>query len=138
MESWGIQNHKDPIKKTFKKHKKHKTAKCASMAAFELQEHVSFRTGRVIKITTIPQILKTGSRGCLEPPTSLKITILTSQTLENPMRTARFLHSCFQHFLTTCLKKVLKTGKLSCKLAQKLHGGGLCAQRTGYQLAAID
>jgi hypothetical protein len=44
-----------------------------------------------------------------------------------------FFAFCFQHFLTTCLEKALKTERLSCKLAQKLHGGGLCAQRTGYQ-----
>ena len=43
------------------------------------------------------------------PQKSLKITILTSQSLQNPLRTACFLHSCFQYFLTEGVEKNWKT-----------------------------
>ena len=50
------------------------------------------------------------------PPKSLKITLLTSQSLENHLRTARFLHFCDQYFLTTGHEKI---GKHNCKNANK-------------------
>ena len=61
-----------------------------------------FGGGNVSKITTI---LKIPERGHLERPKSRKIMILIGQSVEHPLRTGRFLHSCFQHFLTTCLEK---------------------------------
>ena len=40
------------------------------------------------------------------PLQSLKITLLTSQSLENQLRTVRFLHFRDQYFLTTGLEKI--------------------------------
>ena len=83
MESPGTQNHKHPINKCSKKHENTEYQKNWSMAPFLSEKANPFRTGSAMKITTIPKIFKMGSRGCLEPPMSLKITILTSKTLIN-------------------------------------------------------
>ena len=65
------------------------------------------------------------------PLKSLKITRLTSQSLENQLRTARFLHFCDQYFLTTGLENI---GKHNCQNANKKRNGTVA----GYARNALD
>ena len=84
-----------------------------------------------------PKNPQNGPQGQLGPSKMTKNHDFDSQNLENSLRIARFLHSCSQHFLTTCLRKNM-LNIWSCKQnrrpkqTKKWHGGGLCAQRTGY------
>ena len=84
-----------------------------------------------------PKNPQNGPQGQPGPSKMTKNHDFDSQNLENPLRIARFLHSCSQHFLTTCLRKNMLNTR-SCKQkrrpkhTKKWHGGGLCTQRTGY------
>ena len=49
------------------------------------------------------------------PLKSLKITFLTSQSLQNQLRTARFLHFRDQYFLTTGLEQLGKYNRQNAK-----------------------
>ena len=89
MEPPDTQNHKHPIKKTFKKTVKCNTAKKTLVAAFSPKKHVGFCAGCAPKITIIPEILKMGLRASPGPPTSLKIMILTTKALENYQKTLK-------------------------------------------------
>ena len=78
-----------------------------------------------------PRNPQNGPQGQPGPSKMTKNHDFDSQHLENPLRIARFLHSCSQHFLTTCLRKNL-LNIWSCKQnrrpkqTKKWLGGGLC------------
>ena len=86
MEPPGTQNHKNPINE---KQSKCNTATNVLVAAFSPKKQVDFCAGRAFKITIIQEILKMGLRASPEPPTSLKIMILTSKALENYQTTLK-------------------------------------------------
>ena len=100
------------------------------------QKGLLFRGRSVPKITTIPEILHMGPRASKMGPRASKIIRnRASEIYKIPLQTACFFHSCFQHFLTTCLPKNVENMTAELKKAKKWHGGGLCAQRTGSAAA---
>ena len=48
------------------------------------------------------------------------------------LRTTRFFAPWISIFLDLDIEKTWKTKMLKCKGTKQWHGGGLCAQRTGY------
>jgi hypothetical protein len=74
---------------------------------FEVKMGILFRGRSAPKITTIPEILKMGPRASKMGPRASKMTKNHDSDLP-------------------------KSRKSHCKPAQNWHGGGLCAQRTGY------
>ena len=48
------------------------------------------------------------------------------------LRITRFFAPWISIFLDLDIEKTWKTKMLKCKCAKQWHGGGLCAQRTGY------
>ena len=69
-----------------------------------------------------PPGLQNYSKSCFWPPKIYKI----------PLQTACFLHSCFQHFLTTCLPKIVEN--MTAELKRKLRSGTVA----GYARSALD
>ena len=106
IEGQGTQKHKKAKKRGLKKHKKNSTAKSDLWVWFGLQNGWPFRVQNSPKISTIPEIIKMGTRASKVRPRASKIA--KSHASDLP-----------------------KSRKCNCETDKKWHGGGLCAQRTG-------
>ena len=101
-----------------------------------------FVAGTLQKITTIPEVLtmalrasRMSSRASGMSPRASKMRSRASKMRHQATKiyqNHRFFASRISIFLDLDIEKTWKTKMLKCKKTKQWHGGGLCAQRTGY------
>ena len=97
-----------------------------------------FRAGSVPEITKIPKILRIGKRDGLDPPKLPKVMARTPQSLEKGVLLETILGAFGStHYKQHAFKNSVENRGAALQTSHNLdkykrHGGGLCAQRTGY------